>query len=176
MRIPICTMFVVVLALTGSCSAESDDDQDGSPSAGTNAGASSDGGSNGGGIDRGGAPAGAPNSGGAPGYGGLAAGAGGSSGTCEYRCSSLNETACELDSGCVAIDGTRWAEAGPASFAGCHTLCCAGDDCEEPVVATVCGHPPDAPNECWSIPSGVLPDHWVLLSDVEGCEAFPQCE
>lgn len=114
-------------------------------------------------------------------------GAGGAAACIVVECEGLDEATCRgldladdfKEGGCRAVQGSPWgttagaAGVGQVDYAGCATRCC-GPDCEEPTSGG-CAHPAGDPTNCWTLTSSLIPDGWVLLTDVDDCRDFPQC-
>jgi hypothetical protein len=92
------------------------------------------------------------------------------------QCEGLTEEACKGAVGCLPRYGEPWpGELGAMpEYAGCATGCCSGD-CEGWPQTEACAAPSDSSSECWTLSSPPAPAGWVLLSEVNGCDEFPQC-
>jgi len=110
----------------------------------------------------------------APAAGAPGAGGGGGEPCAPLICEDFNESTCESSSAdCNVIYGTLAGGSGELEYAGCGARL--RHECEGAQDAEVCAHPESSPGECWTLPSGALPDGWLVLSTVQDCSDFPQC-
>ena len=101
-------------------------------------------------------------------------GAGGADTECP-SCAALDEDACAaMENGelaCERVYGEPWTEPGVTRYAGCANWC----KQEGAINAETCARPADPPMTCFTLPSGLIPEGWVLVSEVQRCGDFREC-